>query len=365
VNSRERFTAVCSCNKLDRFPIDYSAYPLTDAKLKKLYGISTERELLDTLGCDFYYLSCRDISQNETCLPYYKGPVLMISNNQRQCPLGITFNRGAYNSKFAVDEAIKGPLADASSSSDVLSHNWPDRSWFDFSPLQEECELNSDRVIIGGLWTGILGDSYRLCGLQNFLLNMAMNSDMIQTLITKMTDMYLDLNDSVFSVLQGKLDIWFFGNDFGSQESLLFSEQMFCDFFLPGIEKLVSHAHGYGLKVMMHSCGAISQIIPHLIKAGVDIIDPVQVTANDMKSEYLARRFGGKIVFHGGIDTQQVLPNSSLEQVQKHCVDTLNTLGRTRSYIFAPSQLLQADIPVENIDVMYKTARDYKFSTKS
>ena len=111
---------------------------------------------------------------------------------------------------------------------------------------------------------------------------------------------------------------------------------------------------------MMHSCGSIVKVIPLLIEAGVDILDPIQVTAVNMQPEYLQETFGKDIVFHGGVDTQQVLPNESADQVYRHAKETIQALGKDAGYIFAPSQLLEPDIPVENIDVIYKTAREYK-----
>jgi len=360
MNSRERFNALISGREQDRPLIDYLAHPITDGKLRKYYNAANERQLLDALGCDLYYLSCRDISQNESSVPFYRGPKLEFTQTERVCPLGIRYRRGAFNSKFAVDEAITGPLRSAASVKDVLAHNWPKADWFDFSPMLGECADNKDRVITGGMWTGILGDSYRMFGFENFLLGMAMSPDIVRALVDRMTELYLELNDSIFSLLKGKLDIWFFGNDFGSQESLLFSESMFCDFFLENIKKLTALAHGYGIKVMMHSCGAITEIIPHLIEAGVDILDPIQVTARGMDIDALKRDFGGRIIFHGGIDTQQILPYGTAGDVESHCIRTLKTLGSDCGYIFAPSQILQAGIPVENIDIMYKTARQWK-----
>ena len=103
----------------------------------------------------------------------------------------------------------------------------------------------------------------------------------------------------------------------------------------------------------MHSCGSISKIMPELIEAGVDILDPIQVTAKNMEPEFLAEQFGGQIVFHGGIDTQQVLPTATPEEVREHARHVTQTLGSKGGYIFAPSQLLGPDIPIENILAMY------------
>jgi uroporphyrinogen decarboxylase len=360
MNSKERFLAICNHSTADRIPIDYLAHPAIDRELRIHFKAGSEQELLSELGSDFYYLSCRDISQNECCLPFYKGPKLQISEKERTCPFGIWFRRGAFAGKFAVDEAIKGPLENATSTQDVLKHNWPRASWFDFSGLVKEAEQNKNRVIIGGLWTGILGDSYRLIGFQNFLMNIAVAPDMVKTLVNRMTDVYLELNDNIFSLLKDKLDIWFFGNDFGSQENLLFSIDNFRDIFLENLKRLCTHAHSYNLKVMMHSCGAISRIIPYLVEAGVDILDPIQVTARDMQIPNLKKEFGDNIVFHGGIDTQQILPNALPDEVVSHCCYTIDVMGKNGGYIFAPSQLLQAGIPTENIVAMYTTAKTYK-----
>ncbi|MCF7854148.1 MAG: hypothetical protein K9N51_05060 [Candidatus Pacebacteria bacterium] len=340
-------------------PVDYLAHRQTDQRLRAHLEVGSERELLDRLGCDFFYLPGRDISQNEGALPLYKGTLPEMSETERVCPLGVRWHRGAYDSKFSVDEAIEGPFQDPLiTTRDILAFSWPKAADFDFSPLLKVAGENADRTRIGGLWTGIMGDSYRMLGFENFLLNLAMNPELIHTLIDRMTDMYLELNDAYFSHLKGKFEIWFFGNDFGSQEGLLMSAEMWADFFFENIRKLCDLAHSYGLTVMMHSCGAISELIPQLIDAGVDILDPIQVTANGMDPESLADQYGGKITFHGGIDTQRVLPEASPEEVVQHVRDVVGTLGSTGRYIFAPSQILGPDIPVDNIEAMYRVVRE-------
>ncbi|NQU41880.1 methyltransferase, partial [bacterium] len=142
---------------------------------------------------------------------------------------------------------------------------------------------------------------------------------------------------------------------------LLFGVEVWREFFFQNIRRLTELAHGYGLKVMMHSCGSIRPLIPHLIEAGVDILDPIQVSAEGMGTEDLKREFGHEIVFHGGIDTQHVLPRGSVEEVESHVKETMGTLGDSGGYVFAPSQILGPDIPVENVLSMYETAKNLKF----
>ena len=194
-----------------------------DRKLKAFYGLNSERELLDKLGCDFYYLSVRDISQNESFMSIYRGPELNYTATERTCSLGIRFRRSSYDWKFGADEAIRGPLENASSPADILKHPLPRPEWFDMEALLPECEHYADRVIICGFWTAILGDAYRMHGYENFLLNLAANRILIKTLINRLTDFYLELNDRLFSTLKGKAQIFFMGNDFGTQKGLLFA----------------------------------------------------------------------------------------------------------------------------------------------
>lgn len=346
-------------NKSPLLMCDYLASSELDQKLKKYYGVSSERELLDILASDFYYLPVRDISQNEGFMSCYKKK-LMTDEKHRRCSLGILWNRGAYNSKFSVDESIDAPLKNAVSVKDILQYNYPKAEDFDFSALIRHAEENSDRITIGGLWTGIMGDSYRLYGFERFLTDIAMEPEIVHTLIDRLTEMYLSLNDKYFSQLNKSLDIWFFGNDFGSQMGMLMSEDMWYEFFYDNIKSLCQLAHSYGKKVMMHSCGGIAPIIPHLISAGVDILDPIQTTAKGMEPRVLEESFGGKIVFHGGVDTQQLLPFGTPEQVETESTSLIEIFSKNNSYIFAPSQILSKDVPCENVDAMYKAYKAYK-----
>ncbi|UCF95921.1 MAG: hypothetical protein JSV89_12115 [Spirochaetaceae bacterium] len=306
MNPKERFESTCQHRNPDRFPIDYQAKRDADQMLKMHFGVSTERELLDELGCDLYYLSARDISQNEAFLPIYRGPKLPVNENERTCPFGIRYQRSAYDWKFGADEVLAGPLETAETPQEVLKHPWPKPEWFDVEALIPECEENAGRVIVSGFWTAI------------------------------------------------------FGNDFGSQNGLLFSRGMWREFYFENYKKLIGLAHRYGLKVMVHSCGSVRGIMKDLIEAGVDILDPVQTTADEMEPEGLKRVFGVDLVFHGAVDTQGVLPRASQEGVVCHVREVMRVLGRDGGYIFAPCNAIQADTPPENVEAMYRTAREYR-----
>ncbi len=153
MTSRERFEACCAHQTPDRPPIDYLAHFITDQKLKDHLGIKTEVELLDALGADFFYLPGRDLSQREGILKYYKHAAkLDMTETERTCPLGIRWKRGAYATKFAVDSALRGPLANTDDPQDVLNFPWPKAADFDFSLLRDEALAHANRVRVGGVW---------------------------------------------------------------------------------------------------------------------------------------------------------------------------------------------------------------------
>ena len=208
------FRKLCAFEPTSRILVDYLAHRQTDANLRRFLGVESERELLESLGSDFFYLPGRDISQNEGILPFYRHRLPVMTETTRVCPLGIRWQRGAGDCKFSVDEALGGPFENGPvSEGAILSHPWPSARDFDFTPLADEAAAHAERIRIGGLWTGIMGDSFRMYGCADFLSDIAIRPHIIRALVNRMADMYLELNDSYFAALKGKMEIWYFGND--------------------------------------------------------------------------------------------------------------------------------------------------------
>jgi uroporphyrinogen decarboxylase len=354
-----RSSFYASMARKKRVLVDYLASAEADRRLRKHLDVSSEAQLLDRLGCDFYHLSGRDVSQQEGFLPCWRGPQLAVTDTVRTCPLGIKWRRRRGLGKFDVEEAIEGPFTLSSTVQEILDHRWPSAGDFDFEPLVAEAEANARRIVISGLWSGIFGDSYRMMGFDRFLLGMATCPDLLHTLVDRMAEVYLELNDRLFGQLRGKIDVWFFGNDFGTQQGLLFSTAMWDDFFGENIRRLCDLAHAHGLYVMMHSCGSVAPLLDRLIEAGVDMLDPVQTSAAGMEPESLMRGYGDRLIFHGGIDTQHVLPTATRQEAAAHASETIAGLAGGRGYVFAPSQIFQTDIPVENVVAVYEVASNH------
>ncbi|MFZ4696004.1 MAG: uroporphyrinogen decarboxylase family protein, partial [Verrucomicrobiia bacterium] len=125
----------------------------------------------------------------------------------------------------------------------------------------------------------------------------------------------------------------------------------------PRLRRLVDMAHAHGVKVMFHSCGAIIPLIDDIIAVGVDVLDPLQVTAQGMDPATIKTRFGDRLCLHGAIDTQYLLPHGSPDDVRQTVREMMDVLGRGGGYILSPSHVLQTDVPTANILALYEEPR--------
>jgi uroporphyrinogen decarboxylase len=129
---------------------------------------------------------------------------------------------------------------------------------------------------------------------------------------------------------------------------------MWREFAAPYLKRLADICHSAGVAFMLHSCGAVRELIPDFISIGVDVLDPIQTMAAGMEPAGLKRDFGDRIAFHGGLDTQSTLPFGSPQEVRAEVRNRVGTLGKGGGYIIAPSHNIQPDTPVENILAMYE-----------
>jgi uroporphyrinogen decarboxylase len=152
------------------------------------------------------------------------------------------------------------------------------------------------------------------------------------------------------------------GEDFGTQGGLLISPRMFRTMIKPilkdiylAVKERLADMGNYDCKLMLHSCGGIEPLIDDFIEIGVDVLDPVQTRAKNMNALHLKQKYGDRISFHGGIDTQGILPFGSPEDVAEETRRKLQSFAPGGGYILCPTHNLQADVKAENIIAMVET----------
>jgi uroporphyrinogen decarboxylase len=155
------------------------------------------------------------------------------------------------------------------------------------------------------------------------------------------------------------LDIVFVGDDLSSAQTTLASPQVYRNIVKPYQKEYFKFIKSKTkAKLLYHSCGNISPLIDDLIEIGVDILNPIQVSANDMDTKKLKERYGDRLCFLGAIDTSKVLPEGSPQEVRAEVERRIEDLGPS-GYIVASVHDIQADVPPENVIEMFNAAKEH------
>lgn len=266
-----------------------------------------------------------------------------------------------------LNEVVVSPLAEASVN-DLAGYPWPDP--FDTgrtAGLEEETHdlyENTDLAIVGRFGGTILEQAAYLRGWEQWLIDLIVNRDFARELMHIIIDIQIALDRAGIAAAGRYLTIFkLSGEDFGMQDRPLFSMQVWEDMVLPAMRRRWRAARAAldefapHVKLMLHSDGAIRPFIQDIIDSGVDILDPIQPFVPGMDLYELKRDFGEALVFHGSVDTQQVLPFGTPEQVREAVLRCIDALGHGGGFILAPVHNVQADVPPENLIAMCETVR--------
>ena len=192
-------------------------------------------------------------------------------------------------------------------------------------------------------------------------MSTAMQQDYLHQVFEKEIDIAIANYEKLWAALGDKIDVVLTcGTDFGSQESQFCSIDTFRELWLPHYRRMNDWIHQHTTwKIFKHSCGAIIPILPGLIEAGFDIINPVQINAKDMDSRRLKEEFGSQLTFWGGgVDTQKILPFGTPDEIRRHVMGQCEILGRDGGFVFNAVHNVQANVPVDNVVAMFDALKD-------
>ncbi|GHV91099.1 hypothetical protein AGMMS50268_16020 [Spirochaetia bacterium] len=327
--------------------------PHDDAKpaLYAHYGVKDDFELGLKLGS-----TCRYVRPEEDCHMWQRTDYPMFDPMNAAAHKGAVQTSGSGYATIMHGEAV---FADCEDPEEIHRYHWPTVADCDFTETLKEIDRTRDagQAVLCSTWGSIFSNTWNFFGMENCLVKMFTDPDVVKAVTGHLTDFYLAANDALFSQAKDKIDSIFIGIDLGSQRDLLVSPETFEEFLLPYIKKLLDQARAYGLHTTMHSCGSIYRVIPQLIEAGVEIIHPIQAMAKGMDAESLASQYNGKVVFMGGIDTQQILPFGTPDEVRAEVRRVRKLLGP--NYLVCSShETLLPNVPLENVQAMVEAAHE-------
>ena len=233
--------------------------------------------------------------------------------------------------------------------------HWPDAKYLNFDSCLRALENAGPYYRASGFWTCFYHNVMDLMGMEKYMMDMYLNPELVHEITNRVCNFYYEANEKFFSVAGDLVDGYFFGNDFGTQRDLICGPEQFDEFIMGWFRKFTDQGHRWGHQVILHSCGAIHKVIEKLIDSGVDCLHPLQALAFDMDAETLARDFGGRVTFLGGIDVQQLMVEGTPDDIVREVGRVKRILGP--NLIISPShECLLPNIPPENAEAMAKAA---------
>ena len=257
-------------------------------------------------------------------------------------------------------ENVDAPLKGATIS-DLEKYTWPDPETIDTAEIEKIVKdakylyEQTDYIICASHPVfGVFELGCWMCGFDDFLYKMALDPEFIKFFFDKYSEYQKTVTEMYYKDLGRYIHYTSSGDDFATQQSAFMSVDMFDELIKPYLAKRIALTKNFtDAKFLHHSCGNVRNLIPSLIDAGVDILNPIQPTGDNMSPQALKDNFGERIIFHGGLDTQQLLPFGSKEAIEREVNDLLSVMTKNGGYIFAAAHNLQSDVPPENIVAMF------------
>ncbi|HVO39589.1 MAG TPA: uroporphyrinogen decarboxylase family protein [Spirochaetia bacterium] len=288
--------------------------------------------------------------------PRYIGPPLAADTDiwgvkRRE----VSYGSGSYS------EIAHYPLASAQGASDLASHAWPDPDWFDyegFPDLIRAALAGRDRCVMVGNGN-IFETSWYMRGLEQMLMDVMTDEDMVRALMERVTCFYVEFFTRVLQSAPGRIDLVFTADDIGDQRGLLMPKERWEALIKPYHRRLNDAIHRHGARVIYHTDGSIMAAVDGLVDMGIDVLQALQFSADNMDPAALKSGFGDRLCFEGGVSVQTTLPFGSVEDVRREVQERISVLGRGGGYILGPSHWIQAGTPAANIVTMFDTALSF------
>lgn len=259
------------------------------------------------------------------------------------------------------------PLAAATTPEDILGYDWPNsRDPSRITNLRDDLRKIREAgyaTVLEPSFNGVFALGFRMRGYARFYEDLAMNQSLACSLLDRITELKMQFWDMALEEVGDLVDVVVELDDLGSQNATLISPEMYRKLVKPRHKRLFSFIKEKAPNsfIFLHSDGSLYDILPDLIEMGIDILNPVQVSAANMDSAKLKKEFGDAISFWGGAaDPQNVLAQGTPEKVRDEVKRRIHDFAPGGGYVFASIHNIQADVPPENFMAMWETLQENK-----
>ena len=357
MNSKERVLKSIRKEIPDRPPLFVTITPQVARKLSTHLGLGYEEPLDSLLSTRISHMDLLVSMGNDcvgiaACAPTEK-PIITHPDGIMENEWGMRFiNAGLYN------EFYEFPLEHAKDARDIRNYNFPDpfaAGRFD-AAKNAITSYGTDYGIVADLETSFFETSWYLVGLQKLLMDMMMEASYVDALFDRVLEINIEIGKQLIEL---GADILWAGDDFGTQTGMLIDPDTWRRTFKPRIRIMFQEFRKVNpdVKIAWHSCGSILPIIPDFIEIGLDILNPMQPRAHGMDAQFLKDTYGKDLVFFGGVDIQELLPQKDPVEIKAEIERLSRIYGKDGGYIIAPAHNIQDDTPVENIEALFAAVK--------
>jgi uroporphyrinogen decarboxylase len=257
------------------------------------------------------------------------------------------------------------PLAAADSLDELKVYPFPDpldeQRFVTLRSQAEAAVAQGKTAVLAGPSAGISEVYSWLRGYEQYYTDLAINKNYVAYMLDRLVDFKCAFWERALQEVGNLVDVVIEADDLAGQRSLLMSPDTYRGLIKPRHRRLFSFIKEQApVKLFFHSCGAVRTLIPDFIDAGIDILNPVQVSAAGMDLQELKQEFGRDLVFWGGgVDTQSVLNTGTSEEVKQDVRRNIEALAPGGGFVFAAVHDIQADVPPENIVAMWEAWKTY------
>jgi len=252
---------------------------------------------------------------------------------------------------------------------DIEKYAWPEP--LDpgrFQGLRERARKlheETDYAVVLNLSNGPIHQCQYLRGYAAWLEDLLLHPVFAEALMDGVVDILVQIANRALEEAGPYVDLVTFGDDIATQNATLFRPELYRKMIKPRHRALADAIHRHGKPLLFHSCGSVYALLRDLIEVGVDVLNPVQVSAVDMASDRLKREYGNELAFWGAVDTHRVLPRGTPAEVSEEVKRRVDDLHGKGGYILCAVHNIQPEVPPENVVAMYQTALEYGKGVKA
>lgn len=246
---------------------------------------------------------------------------------------------------------------------DLEKFPWPDPAdpgrYRGLRERARELHEKTDYAVVLNLPVGPVHQCQFVRGYGEWLEDLLLNPAFAESLMDRVVELWIEVTNRALEEAGDYVDLVVYGDDIGTQKGPLVRPELYRRVIKPRHKRMAEAVKRHGKPILYHSCGSVYALIPDLIDVGIDALNPVQVTAAEMDTKRLKREFGRDLTFWGGINTQEVLPLGTPEEVREEVRRRVEDLAEGGGYVLCAVHNIQPEVPPENVVAMYEAALEY------